>query len=95
MCCGAKRALARNSTTLVAQTLSRAAVAPATARPNQAVAPVLFEYTGKTRLTVVSPETGARYHFDRPGAQVSVAPRDQSMMVYVPGLRPVRFIQPS
>jgi hypothetical protein len=53
---------------------------------------VQFEYTGKTKLTVISPKTGIRYHFDSPGTRVSVDPRDQSMMVYVPDLTPVRFM---
>ena len=52
---------------------------------------VQFEYTGETKLTVISPKTGIRYHFDSPGTRVSVDPRDQSMMVYVPYLTPVRF----
>lgn len=52
---------------------------------------VQFEYAGKTRMTVISPTTGIRYHFEAPGAQVSVDPRDQLMMLHVPDLRPVRF----
>jgi hypothetical protein len=54
---------------------------------------VQFEYVGKTRLTIVSPNTGARYHFEAPGARLSVAPQDQAMMVHVPDLRPVRFVR--
>jgi hypothetical protein len=42
-------------------------------------------------MTVLSPITGARYHFDSPGARVVVDARDQGMMIHVPGLRPVRF----
>jgi hypothetical protein len=52
---------------------------------------VQFEYVGKTRMTVLSPITGIRYHFDSPGAQVIVDARDQGMMIHVPDLRPVRF----
>jgi hypothetical protein len=52
---------------------------------------VQFEYVGKTRMTVISPNTGIRYHFDAPGSQLTVDPRDQVMMLYVPDLRPVRF----
>ena len=91
MCCGAKRALLRNSTGPGAQ----APTSPASARAVPAQTFVLFEYTGEKRLTVVSPLTGTRYHFDHPGAQVAVAPRDQSILIYVPDLRPVRFTQPS
>jgi hypothetical protein len=54
---------------------------------------VQFEYIGKTRLAVISPITGARYQFDSPGGRLAVDSRDQSMMIYVPDLRPVRFIR--
>lgn len=52
---------------------------------------VQFEYVGKTRMTVISPNTGIRYHFEAPGSKVTADPRDQMMMLHVPDLRPVRF----
>ena len=90
MCCGAKRTLARNLTRTGAQVQRQTIAAPGAAA-QAAPSTVLFEYTGKTRLTVISPTTGARYHFDAPGAQAPVDRRDQAMMIYVPGLQPVRF----
>ncbi len=42
-------------------------------------------------MTVISPTTGIRYHFEAPGARVAVDPRDQLMMLHVPDLHPVRF----
>jgi len=68
----------------------RAVVAPRAAQAGAAPVGVLFEYTGKTRLTVISPLTGVRYHFAAPGAQAPVDRRDQGMMAGVAGLRPVR-----
>ncbi len=92
MCCGAKRSLNRNQTNLRAQQQPPSVGSfPGAAGPAQTAPSVQFEYTGKTRLTVISPTTGARYHFESPGARLSVDPRDQSMMIYVPDLRPVRF----
>jgi hypothetical protein len=52
---------------------------------------VQFEYVGKTKMTVLSPITGIRYHFDAPGARVVVDARDQGMMIHVRDLHPVRF----
>lgn len=48
-----------------------------------------FVYGGNTGLTVVSPITGRRYRFDRPGAQVDVDVRDRSWISFVPKLRAV------
>lgn len=84
MCCGAKRNIP------AARGVQRPA-APVTAKPLEQTVFVQFEYTGPTKLTVISPITGARYHFDSPGARLTVDPRDQSMMTYVPGLRPLGF----
>ena len=82
MCCGAKRSQA--ATNYRAQ--SAPAIRPAA---NPAPSPVVFEYTGKTALTIVSPVTGNRYRFDSPGAQQSVDARDQGTLLYVPNLRPL------
>lgn len=91
MCCGAKtRNAARTGAAVQARS---AAINAAPARPTPAPLAVQFEYVGKTRLTVVSPTTGARYHFEAPGVRLSVAPQDQAMMIHVPDLRPVRFVR--
>jgi hypothetical protein len=91
MCCGAKsrtNVIARRGQPPFAQS-----IAPSAAKP--ASAPVQFEYVGKTRMTVLSPTTGIRYHFESPGARVVVDARDQGMMIHVPDLRPVRFTRNS
>jgi hypothetical protein len=93
MCCGARSAT-RNAARSGATVQQRALpMTPAPARPSPPAMTVQFEYVGKTRLTVVSPTTGARYHFEAPGARLAVAPQDQAMMIHVPGLRPVRFVR--
>lgn len=51
---------------------------------------MVFEYTGKTNMKVISPKTGIRYSFEAPGSQVTVDPRDQAMMLQVSDLRLVR-----
>jgi hypothetical protein len=94
MCCGANKSQFRSPTRIpqlrTPQTQHRSGSTPAAA-PSAARPSVLFEYTGKTGLTVVGPSTGIRYRFDSPGAQLAVDPRDQSTLLYVPNLRPVRF----
>jgi len=93
MCCGARTGNRNAARTGAAIQQRSTAPAAAAARPSPPPAIVQFEYVGKTRLTVVSPNTGARYHFDAPGARLSVAPQDQAMMIHVPDLRPVRFVR--
>ena len=64
--------------------------ASASAKPTSThVRPTKFVYAGNTGLTVVSPITGRRYRFDRPGAQVDVDARDRSWISFVPKLRAV------
>jgi len=90
MCCGAK-----SRTNVIARRGQPVQLvrsnAPSAAKTASAPAAVQFEYVGKTRMTVLSPTTGIRYHFDAPGARVVVDARDQGMMIHVPDLRPVRF----
>lgn len=91
MCCGAK-SRNNNVTAQRGQAPPTArAITPSAAQPSPVRPQVQFEYVGKTRMTVLSPITGIRYHFDAPGATAVVDARDQGMMVHVPGLRPVRF----
>ncbi|MEP6845853.1 MAG: hypothetical protein ABI861_07610 [Panacibacter sp.] len=47
----------------------------------------VFEYTGKTALTVMGNITGRRYRFNRPGDMQSIDPRDAGGMTAVPVLR--------
>jgi hypothetical protein len=50
---------------------------------------VVFEYTGRTGLTVIGAASGRRYRFDGPGARVVVNPRDRPSVARVPKLRQV------
>ena len=47
----------------------------------------VFEYTGKTALTVMGNITGRRYRFNRTGDLQSIDPRDAAGMMAVPVLR--------
>jgi hypothetical protein len=47
----------------------------------------VFEYTGKTALTVTGNITGRSYRFNRPGDLQSIDPRDTAGMMSVPVLR--------
>jgi hypothetical protein len=47
----------------------------------------VFEYIGKTALTVIGNITGRRYRFNRPGDLQSIDTRDASGMQAVPVLR--------
>ena len=46
-----------------------------------------FEYTGKTRLTVIGPVSRQRYDFERTGARLSVDSRDGHSLATVPTLK--------
>jgi hypothetical protein len=45
-----------------------------------------FEYVGKTAMTVVSPMTGKRYRFTKPGEQLEVEAMDRAWIAFVPNL---------
>ncbi len=82
MCCGKdKSPLARVPSPL------RAPVQPVADSPSSRRLEAQFEYTGQTRLTVVSPLTGLTYRFAGPGARTRVAPRDRPWMAFVPDLK--------
>ena len=79
MCCGQGR--------------SRVAPSGRMAAPMRKPAPAnsgaLYEYTGKTGMTVTGSISGARYRFDRPGARVQIDGRDVPSMRTLPNLRRV------
>jgi len=103
VCCGAKPSRTRAVFTRTAQprphsfssSSAQPSAPPSSPSPQTSAPPqpasLVFEYTGPTGMTVVSPTTGKRYRFDAPGAQLTVDARDQAMLLYVPNLRPVRF----
>ena len=51
---------------------------------------VLFEYTGKTGMTVLGSGTGRSYRFSEPGARVQIDARDVHSLVGIQNLRRVR-----
>lgn len=57
----------------------------ATGRPTTLV----FEYVGRTRMSVIGPATRTSYRFDRPGARVLVDGRDRASLSTIPLLRQV------
>jgi hypothetical protein len=64
--------------------------APAPPPPRRAYrASLFFEYTGKSALTAVSPQTGRRYRFLVPGARLEIDPRDRPWLASLPQLREV------
>ncbi len=50
---------------------------------------VIFEYVGRTRVSVIGPATRMSYRFDRPGARVLVDGRDRASLATIPLLRQV------
>jgi hypothetical protein len=78
-CCGQRRgAIAAGGTS----------AAPKRPQPKSKV--VLFEYTGPAAMTVAGPMSGARYHFESPGAKVQIDMRDAPSMAALPNLRRLR-----
>jgi hypothetical protein len=49
----------------------------------------VFEYTGRTALTVTGPITGAHYRFHQHGSRLHVDPSDSAALARVPVLRPI------
>lgn len=50
---------------------------------------ILFEYVGKTGLTVLGPISGKRYRFNETGSRQEVDARDLPALFAVPNLRRV------
>jgi hypothetical protein len=76
-CCGQRRALSMSG-----------GVAPTSKVVAQQSPMLIFQYTGKTGMTVVGSSTGRIYRFSEPGSRVQVDPRDQRSLAGVPNLRP-------
>ena len=62
---------------------------PVTPISIQQVGAVVFEYTGRTRLTVIGPVTRARYDFIGHGSRLQVDRRDSNSISAVAALRRV------
>jgi hypothetical protein len=51
--------------------------------------PVVFEYIGRTALTVMGPVSGINYRFDHPAARLTVDARDRDSLDRLPMLKQV------
>jgi len=87
MCCGKKRAQARQ-TNRTNQKPRHEKKATLFSQP-KSDSPPLFQYLGETGLTVMGPRTHKRYRFNHPGAVVAVDPRDWRAMTAVSILQQV------
>ena len=78
---------------MTASQTTRAPLANPAGRPDPRHPPpstgegAVFEYVGESGLTAVSPVTGARYRFERPGARLAADPRDATWLSQAPSLR--------
>jgi hypothetical protein len=52
---------------------------------------VLFEYVGRTGLTIIGTGSRTSYRFDGPGSRVLVDGRDRASLAVVPTLRQVGY----
>ena len=50
----------------------------------------IFRYEGDGSLTVIGPQTGRKYWFERNGAELAIDMRDRAAVAKVPKLRQVR-----
>lgn len=50
---------------------------------------VIFEYVGRTALSIIGPATRTSYRFGKPGARAIVDARDRNSLAAVPVLRQV------
>jgi hypothetical protein len=93
-CCGKSRTQISGRLLFPASTAINVQPAGTQIRPSPAVSiqpvgTVVFEYTGRSRLTVIGPVTRARYDFVGHGARLNVDRRDSNSIAMVPVLRRV------
>ena len=60
------------------------------ARPPSGQPAGMFQYTGRTAVTVIGRVTGRKYHFATPGARQAVDPRDSASLRGIGALRETR-----
>ena len=87
-CCGKSRAQFTRASSQPAPVKPAAINLPAPVAVQQ-VGAITFEYTGRTRLTVIGPVTRTRYDFVGHGARLQVDRRDSNAIAGVNGLRRV------
>jgi hypothetical protein len=83
-CCGGQRAFPMPHAP--SQTTN---VQPVPAQPPSVA---VFRYEGAGSLTVIGPQTGRKYWFERAGAELAVDLRDRAAVAAVPKLRQVRVV---
>jgi hypothetical protein len=93
-CCGKSRAQISGGMQFPASTAinvqrARTQLPASPAISVQPVGTVVFEYTGRSRLTVIGPVTRARYDFVGHGARLNVDRRDSNAIAMVAALRRV------
>jgi hypothetical protein len=76
-CCGQSRAQVSAGGQVVSSA-NRVVPAPSTM--------IVFQYTGKTGMTVVGSGTGQTYRFSAPGLRVQIDARDAPSLAGVPNL---------
>ncbi len=86
-CCGGKRRAYFGGQPVQQAPESSGGVTGAREVPH---AGILFQYVGRTGMTVIGPITGRRYRFERGGAPVEVDARDSPGLFAVPNLERVR-----
>ncbi len=90
MCCGAKRQSVSKPTVtrrMSPKPMARAHPEALRMGSTTPLKTVTFEYVGLSSLTAVSPITGKRYVFSRPGAKVEVDGRDRQALASHSGLK--------
>lgn len=83
MCCGRGKARVQGGTV-------HSVAAPVARFETRAHGAPIFEYIGRTALTVFGPISGAPYRFNGPGSRLAVDPRDRPALAVIPVLRFVR-----
>jgi hypothetical protein len=87
-CCGKGREQLRNQLAAQAPAVPNPTQYATTQLPRRTyVATVSFEYLGETPLTLESPSSGRRYHFEHRGARVEIDLRDRPWLASQPNLR--------
>ena len=81
MCCG------RGNARVQGATAQRVLVPRSETRAHGAA---IFEYIGRTALTVFGPISGTPYRFNALGSRLAVDPRDRPALAVIPVLRFVR-----
>lgn len=82
-CCGGNRSRVTGTQTSPAPQASSSAPLGATV--------AIFRYEGRTALTVWGRETGRKYWFSSPGAEIAIDLRDRASMRQVPNVKEVRL----